>query len=109
LFARRAGYGGDIRQPYNFYANDLIAAMVEPLSVNIKCAIVLWYYGCRAQLVSDFSVLFPKGEGKGGSDTGTWTDIIHGLAGGKFGDIDQTGRAMLRVVLTELKLRREQQ
>lgn len=94
-------FTGDHRLPYNFHMNDFIAEMVSKIDERIKCAILLWYHACRAQLVTDYGFLFSKkNDGEGGS----WTDIIHDLAGPKFGNIDETGRTNLKVVFTELRL-----
>lgn len=97
-------FNGDMRQVYNFHLNDFIAVMVSKLSIGMKAAILLNYYGCRAEFVECNSFLFEKGKGKG---EGTFTDVIHALAGPKFGTVDETGRVLLKVAAKELKLMKE--
>ena len=99
-----ANYAGDIRQAYNFHLNDFIAVMVSKLDTNLKMAIMLWYLGCRAELVKDYKFLFSDGNKKATAEGGSWTDVIHGLAGPKFGTVEQTMSANLKVVLKELSI-----
>jgi len=102
-----ADYNGDERQPYNFYLNDFISTMVSSLSLGTKLAIMLWYLGCRHTLVTDYDFLF-TGKNKQKAQEGSWTDVIHGLAGPKFGTVEQTMSANLKVVLKELFILHQQ-
>lgn len=98
-----ADFDGDIRQPYNFHLNDFIATMVQKVPVNVKLAVVLWYTGCRNDFVSNNQFLFSKSNSDKAKETGGWTDVMHGLAGPKFGTVEQTGRTNLKVIARELK------
>ncbi len=93
----------DGRKPYNFHMNDLIAEMVSKVDAGTKAAIVLWFHGCRAQLVKDFGSLFSKAKAQTNEKT-SWTAIIHDMAGAKFGTIDQTAQQPVRVIFYELNL-----
>lgn len=101
--AHHHDFDGDVRQEYNFHLNDFIAAMVQKTNPQVKAAILLWYYGCRNQLVQDYKFLFSKTNTEAAED-GSWTDVIHELAGPKFGTVENTMRANLKVILKELKL-----
>lgn len=101
-------YDGDIRQPYNFHLNDFISVMVSRLDVRVKCAVRLWYLGCRAALVEQNPFMFSKKTADKANE-GSWAEVIHGLAGPKFGSFEQTGRANLKVVMKELHLLHERQ
>ena len=103
----KPGYTGDLRQPYNFYLNDLIAAMVEKIPDGVKMGVMLWYVGCRTSLTTDYQFLFNSKSDKG-AEGGSWTDLIHGLSGPKFGTIDQTMTANLKVVFKELTILHKQ-
>lgn len=94
-------YDGDIRQGYNFHLNDFGAVMLSGVDARIKAAVLLWYYGCRNEITEQNSFLFTKGKGSG---DGSFTDVIHALAGPKFGTLDEAGRVPLKVALHELKL-----
>ena len=93
---------GDIRMPYNIHLNELRAAQLTRVRQEIKKAILLWYIGCRSELVETYGFLFKKSD-KGESLKG-WTPIIHDLAGGKFGTLKETNETLLKTVLYELQL-----
>lgn len=94
---------GDARKPYNIHENDMYGRHLSRLSENEKCAILYWYYGCRNVLTEDYSFLFSK-ENQGKAEQGAgWVDVIHGMAGTKFGNIHETGKTLLKVILTEMR------
>lgn len=97
-------FNGDYRQPYNFHLNDFIAAMLTGLKHSEKAAVLLWYYGCRSSFVESNAFLF---RGQGSTGGGTFTDVIHSLAGPKFGTLEETGRVLLKIAAKELFLMQE--
>lgn len=101
-----ADFDGDVRVPYNFHCNDLIAVKTGSIDERIKCAILLWYYGCRAEFVANNKFLFQSAS-SGDSGSGGITDLIHALAGPKFGTVEETGKVLLKVAVRELKLLHE--
>ncbi len=105
--SRQPNANGDVRVPYNFHANDFIAVMVSRISPAHKAAIMLWYLGCRAEIAAGYKFIFQQTKGKKSKESGGFTDIIHLLAGPKFGTVEQTGRVLLKVALYELKLMHE--
>ena len=94
---------GDIRQPYNMHLNELRAAQLVRVPAGIKMGILLWYMGCRSDIVEQYGFLFKK-SGKSSSGLAGWTPIIHDLAGGKFGNLKETNQTLLKTILYELKL-----
>lgn len=103
-----ADYKGDERQPYNFHLNDFLAAMADKLDDRTKSAILLWYMGCRAELTQCFPYIFDKSKAAKEGGTGNWVEVIHALAGPKFGTIAQTEKANLKIVFTELTVMQKQ-
>jgi hypothetical protein len=94
---------GDARRPYNIHENDYLGRKLATLSDNQKCAILFWYYGCRNVLTEDYKFLFSKENAQKAEQGAGWVDVIHGMAGAKFGDIKQTGKTLLKVILTEMR------
>lgn len=101
-------FNGDYRQAYNNHLTELIAAMVTKVDTAVKAAILVWYRGCRAEIVANNRWLFPKGGDKDKPGSGTWADVVHGLAGPKFGTVDETEKVFLKVILLEMKILHEQ-
>jgi hypothetical protein len=95
---------GDIRQPYNIHLNELRAAQLAKVSVGIKKAILLWYMGCRSEIVESYPFLFKKSDKGGAAGLKGWTPIIYDLAGGKFGTLNETANTPLKTILYELQL-----
>lgn len=96
-------FDGDKRQAYNFYLNDFMTVMVSKLHPTVKKAILLWYMGCRTAITQQYSFLFTKpNEAK--ASTSSWSDVIHDMAGPKFGTLEDTSKVHLRVILKELAL-----
>lgn len=94
---------GDARNVYNIHLNDKYGSQLMKLSEHHRAAILLWYQGCRAEVVSDYAFLFLKDK-KDEAAQSSWVDVIHGMAGTKFGDIKATGRTLLKVILTEMRI-----
>lgn len=101
-------FKGDMRQPYNFHLNDFIAAMVSKTDGRIKTAVLLWYMGCRNNLAQCFPAVFTSAKDNKAHSGSNWTEVIHALAGPKFGTIEQTGRIPLKIVFTELTAMQKQ-
>lgn len=94
---------GDIRERYNIHLNELRAAQLVKVPAGIKMGILLWYMGCRSEIVAQYGFLFKK-SGKSNSGLSGWTPVIHDLAGGKFGNLKETNETLLKTILYELKL-----
>lgn len=94
----------NIREPYNFFRVDEWLPLCNRISDSAKCAITVWYMGCRQQLADDFGFLFHQSKKEAAEGGSTLADIIHGMAGGKFGTYDQTAAQYVRIIFHELQL-----
>lgn len=91
----------DTRQAYSPFDNESRSKWMACLDPLHKAAILLWYIGCRNQLVNDFKPLFEGGSRKT-ETAGGWTMLAHSLSGPVLGDIDKVNRGPVRRAFTEM-------
>lgn len=101
-------FTGDHRQPYNIHLNDTLAKSFTDIPYAMKAAITINYVGCLNVLAKENRFLFTKSNAQT-AQSGTWADVIHELAGQKFGTIEQTEKAYLKVVIKELFINHQKQ
>lgn len=95
---------GDIRLPFNanliaYYANKTAS---WPLSV--KTAIVMWYDGCRQNLVETYNEVFsaPGGGDHNDNDAGMY-GVIRNLSGDRFGKVSEVEGVFVHTAFTEIE------
>ena len=93
---------GDTRAPYSAHDNEARAKWFAWCEPEVRLAILLWYTGCRAQLVNNFEDLFNAAPAEN-STPGGWTIIAHSLAGPVLGTIDDVLKRPVRQVFTEMQ------
>ncbi|MES2590905.1 MAG: hypothetical protein V4608_03385 [Bacteroidota bacterium] len=76
--------------------------LIKKMPYAEKQLILLWYNGCRKQIIADHRNLFSSEEHKEAKSEG-WLPVILALAGDKFGTFDETGHTDLHVIFMELK------
>jgi hypothetical protein len=74
---------------------------VKKLSYAEKQLILLWYMGCRIQIIENNSALFSN-ENQSSAKNNGWLPVILALSGDKFGSFDQTGHTDLHLIFMEL-------
>lgn len=102
LYREFAESKGDTRIPYSAHDNEERAKWFAYCEPEVRLAILLWYTGCRAQLVNNFEDLF-KAAPTDNSAPGGWTIIAHSLAGPVLGTIDDVLKRPVRQVFTEMQ------
>ena len=96
-------WNGDYRQPFNEHNLAHDAAMLRHLPEADQLSILLWYRGCRAQLVADFPDVFDVSDSPAtGQPKGDWGRVLRQLSGGAFGPLEQTAGQHLRTILAEM-------
>lgn len=101
---------GDSRVPYNVHMTEHYAKHLRKQPIALLLAVMIWYEGCRQELVKSFPRVF---NGKGG-DTESFGlfSLITGVAeDGVLGDFDKVNSKHVQVVLlrlTELLIRAEE-
>jgi len=97
---------GDRREPFNMHTVDFRLADVAKLRPAEKALIALWYAGCRQQWTELFPNVFPVAEEKETEleieeITPGWLTTLRSLSGGKFGDMENTLRYNMYLILCE--------
>lgn len=80
---------GDIRKPFIIGTVGVHLKTVEKMPFEYKQAIYLFFTGCMDFLAKSFPMVFQRSEDAGKSNQ-TFLDVILSMAGGKFGNFDQT-------------------
>jgi hypothetical protein len=99
---RQPTYSGDARQEFNEHLVADRAAKMKHLPLPVKMAIATWYRGCRNQMEQDYPNVFSSENQEEAKGKGGWEPVFRNMAGGKFGDINQTRNANLHTVLAEM-------
>lgn len=79
---------------------------VQKLSYAEKQLILLWYQGCRIEIIKDNRILFSK-ENQSDAKNKGWIPVILAMSGDKFGTFESTGHTDLHLIFMELKEMKE--
>lgn len=82
------------------------AELFSRISLAEKQAIYIFYIGCRISLVKKYPDAFSSNKANKGKNYG-WEGIILGLAGNRFGTIEETRQTNLHTVLTYIQMNSE--
>ena len=90
--AKPLDWDGDYRQKFNANLVEEIAEKhIKKLSVIFKQVVFLFFVGCKAKLVEDYSVLFQRSGDSSSSAGNGWADTIIDLGeAGLFGDLEKS-------------------
>ena len=100
-YNKKLDVDGDIRQKFNSNTLDYYSNRIENWPAPVKNAILMFYDSCREKISNDYEDLFSGG----GEDDGLGMyGIMRGLAGDKFGNIQQVEEMLLHNALTELTI-----
>lgn len=95
---------GDIRVKFNKNEIEYYAKLVKRWPPSVKTAIVIWYDGCKQQLVKLYKEVFEEsGTDHNTEDTGMYS-IIRNMSGDKFGNIDQVEKVLVHHAFYEITL-----
>lgn len=98
---------GDQRESFNMHTVDWRLPDVARLKPAEKALIVLWYAGNRHIWTEMFPNVFPKKEASENEEESAevaganWIDTLRNLAGGKFGDMENTMKYNMYLILCE--------
>lgn len=96
---------GDVRRPFNENEIEYWAGLISEWPMAVKQAILLWYDGCRENLISLYPEVFKPAPTTDdtGSDKGMFT-VMRGLAeGGKYGAFNNVKQLNLHTALMEME------
>lgn len=85
----RRNSDGDIRTPFAHGDIAYHKAKVKKWPNDVKLAIMLWYDGCRQQLVKDYEAVYPKAKTQTDNYFEGLYKMMRSLAGDKYGTIDK--------------------
>jgi hypothetical protein len=97
-------WNGDMREAYSPH---LIPARLKywlEKPIGLKLAVYRYYEGCRIKLKSFLPHLFDDADVSQANEPADWAEILHGLAGGKFGTLESTKRAAYMEVLKDMDI-----
>lgn len=98
---------GDCREPYNANTIAYRSRQIKCWPLAVKHAILMFYDGCRQQLVSDYPRVFSgtEGDADNKADFRGMLMMIRGLASdGKYGTVDEVEDLYLVTALSEIEL-----
>lgn len=94
---------GDHRIPYLYGDISWYKKKIAKWPQNVKHAILLWYDGCRQQLVEHYPLVYPE---KSSSSSGNMGEglfgMIHSVAGDKYGTFDEVENSFVHKILMAL-------
>ena len=97
-------YAGDRREEFNPVHVAKRAAGLKNQLLPEKLAVYTWYRGCREQLVQEFPQVFrAPDEEAPDPQQGGWAKVARDLAGGIFGNLQQTEYQLVRDILAKLQ------
>ena len=98
-------WSGDARERFNEHNVGYFARYMNQVPDVDRLSILLWYRGCRQQLVSEypdvFDVATEAGPGRR-AESADWGRVLRQLSGGALGALDQTAGQHLRTILAEM-------
>ncbi len=94
-------YTGDVREPFNDNLIGMRDIWVSRLPRKIKLAILLWYTGCRMDLVESYENVF-SGDKENAKAKQPWLTMIRHVPSDKFGLISQIEAERVHTVLYHL-------
>ena len=95
-------FQGDIREDFNFHLVDARVRRLARLPRAQKLAVLLYYQGCRNQLIATHDRIF-SGDESNKPIHHPWLQMIRHIPSDKFGSIDQIERQWLHKVLFHLQ------
>lgn len=96
-------WNGDARQRFNEHNVAHYAHLLRHLADTDKLSIMLWYRGCRAELVAGHPDVFDVADSTTvRQEKGDWGRVLRQLSGGAFGPLEQTAGQHLRTILAEM-------
>ncbi|WP_316780371.1 hypothetical protein [Pedobacter antarcticus] len=104
LFRQKAPHdGNDLRTDLNEVGISKRAAQVKKLCSFRKAAILFNYQGCRNYLTKRYPTIFLPGKAGAAPTLSDLSGMIKDIAGGKFGNYEQTEKTGLYVFLDHLR------
>ncbi|WBO86245.1 hypothetical protein [Hymenobacter yonginensis] len=98
-------WSGDARQRFNEHNVGYFARYMHQVPDVDRLSILLWYRGCRQQLVAEYPDVFDVAtEAAAGSrqESADWGRVLRQLSGGAFGPLEQTAGQHVRTILAEM-------
>ena len=95
---------GDIRLPFNANLIAYYANKIASWPTSVKTAIVMWYDGCRQNLVETYNEVFsaPGGGDHNDNDAGMY-GVIRNLSGDRFGRVSEVEKVFVHTAFTEIE------
>jgi hypothetical protein len=102
-YDRRKNPDGDIRMEYNPHLTPYYKKTISKWPRHIKCAIALYYEGCRNNFFDQYREVFEQ-DGKGGEipPYGMWNIMRDVAEKGVYGDMDKVEEQYVDTLLMEL-------
>ena len=101
-------YKGDIRLPFNINNTDLYYQWAKQLPIGQKLAVLLWFDSVRTAFSKRYAALFSASRKSKGPDKLASLKMINSLAGGIFGNLEETQRQKVLDVFTEIERLKEE-
>lgn len=93
---------GDIRRPFNSNEVDYYAKIIARWPPHVKNAILMWYDGCRQNLVELYDKVFSTAGEDAADELGMY-NIIRNLSGDKFGPIKEVEQIFVHHAFLEIE------
>jgi hypothetical protein len=93
-------FTGDIRLPFNENNTQVWDKWIKKMPYAKKLAVCLWFTHIRMALVKRYPRLFKKGESKN-ENTAGFMDLLHEMAGEKFGTVLEAQRVKIMSIMHE--------
>lgn len=93
---------GEKRVTFNHKLIETYAKKIKKLSYAEKQLILIWFMGCRQQIIDENKSVF-TGENQQKSEVSGWISVIMALSGDRFGTFEQTGHTDLSLIFLHLR------
>jgi len=97
-------WNGDMREAYSPHLIDHRLKYWSSNEIALKLSIYRYYEGCRRSMQTYCPHLFDSSEVSGAREPADWSDILHGMAGGKFGPMADTKKTPYMEVLKDMDI-----
>lgn len=104
FYISNENFKGDNRINFNSYLIDNLTVKYKSISLVEKLCVLMFYWGCRNELVKLYPNVFNSGnKGKASASSLGWVGVIFELGGDKIGTIDQVATKNMHYMLTFLE------
>lgn len=94
----------DHRIPFKYGDITWHMGLVSRWPEKVKLAILLWYDGCRMELIDSYPLIFNKSEANDQNLYQGLFTLMHSVAGEKYGNFDQVENSFVHKILMALNI-----